>query len=190
MRLMRLRRKQAAEHEPEAPPAAAEAPPEAAPKRRRVEPRPEAPPEAAETPEPQQSSSIADFPLCPPAGRVVLQQLVSAGLPAFLFPPAVHTFETAPKAFVGEVHAIDAAGAVHIAPPPKNAPQFPVRGQSARWQVTAPKKAPPAKAPPAAKAPARRLSATATAPSGHVSRHQRGKAPAGMGLSMSKDASA
>ena len=80
------------------------------------------------------------------------------------FAGAVHTFETAPKAFVGEVHAIDTAGAVHIAPPPKNAPQFPVRGQSARWQVTAPKKAPPAKAPPAAKAPARRLSATATAP--------------------------
>ena len=172
-----------------------EAPPEAAPKRRRVEPRPEAPPEAAETPEPQQSSSIADFPLCPPAGRVVLQQLVSAGVPAFLFPPmmappafagAVHTTEMAPPAFAGAVHTIDAA----VAPPPKNAPQFPVRGQSARWQVTAPKKAPPAKAPPAAKAPARRLSATATAPSGHVSRHQRGKAPAGMGLSMSKDASA
>ena len=161
-----------------------EAPPEAAPKRRRVEPRPEAPPEAAETPEPQQSSSIADttwtdIPRCP--SRVVLQQLLSAGFPACLFPPMM-----APAASAGEVASIDAA----VAPPPKNAPQFPVRGQSARWQVTAPKKAPPAKAPPAAKAPATRLSATATAPSGHVSRHQRGKAPAGMGLSMSKDASA
>ena len=134
MRLLRLRRKQAAEHEPEAPPEAAEAPPEAAPKRRRVEPRPEAPPEAAETPESQQSSSIADIPLCPPAGRVVLQQLLSAGFPAFLFPPMM-----APPAFAGAVHTIDAA----VAPPPKNAPQFPVRGQSARWQVTAPKKAPP-----------------------------------------------
>ena len=173
-----MRQRRIAQPAPEPEP---EAPPEAAPKRRRVEARPEAPPEAAETPEPQQSSSIADIPFCPPAGRVVLQQLVSAGFHGFLFPPVM-----APPAFAGAVHRIDAA----VAPPPKNAPQFPVRGQSARWQVTAPKKAPPAKAPPAAKAPARRLSATATAPSGHVSRHQRGKAPAGMGLSMSKDASA
>ena len=129
MRRMRQRRNAQPAPEPEP-----EAPPEAAPKRRRVEPRPEAPPEAAETPEPQQSSSIADFPLCPPAGRVVFQQLVSAGVPAFLFPPMM-----APPAFAGAVHTIDAA----VAPPPKNAPQFPIRGQSARWQVTAPKKAPP-----------------------------------------------
>ena len=148
-----------------------EAPPEAAPKRRRVEPRPEAPPEAAETPEPQQSSSIADttwtdIPRCP--SRVVLQQLLSAGFPAFLFPPMM-----APAAFAGEVCrggspvAFDAA----VAPPPKNAP------------AKAPAKAPPAKAPPcsAALAPFRRLSAKATAPSGHVSRHHRGKATSGNG---------
>ena len=131
------------------------------------EPEPEAPPEAAETPEPQQSSGH----------KAYMRQYYLDHRESLL---AARTRRRCkwrlehPKP----------------PPPPKNAPQFPVRGQSARWQVTAPKKAPPAKAPPAAKAPARRLSATATAPSGHVSRHQRGKAPAGMGLSMSKDASA
>ena len=159
-----------------------EAPPEAAPKRRRVEPRPEAPPEAAETPEPQQSSSIADttwtdIPRCP--SRVVLQQLLSAGFPAFLFPPMM-----APSAFAGEVASIDAA----VAPPPKNAPaKAPAKAPPAKAPAKAPAKkpakAPPAKAPPcsAALAPFRRLSAKATAPSGHVSRHHRGKATSGNG---------
>ena len=165
-----------------------EAPPEAAPKRRRVEPRPEAPPEAAETSEPQQSSSIADttwtdIPRCP--SRVVLQQLLSAGFPAFLFPPMM-----APPAFAGEVCrggspvAFDAA----VAPPPKNAPaKAPAKAPPAKAPAKAPAKkpakAPPAKAPPcsAALAPFRRLSAKATAPSGHVSRHHRGKATSGNG---------
>ena len=146
------------------------APPEAAPKRRRVEPRPEAPPEAAETPEPQQSSGHK--------AKIVeaayMRQYYLDHRESLLERRRCKWRLEHPKP----------------PPPPKNAPQFPVRGQSARWQVTAPKKAPPAKAPPAAKAPATRLSATATAPRGHVSRHQRGKAPAGMGLSMSKDASA
>ena len=147
------------------------------------EPEPEAPPEAAETPEPQQSSGHKAEIL--EARRAYMRQYYWDHREASLERRRLERRRL--KRLEPQRPKPQGSAA-----PPKNAPQFPVRGQSARWQVTTPKKAPPAKAPPcsAALAPFRRLSAKATAPSGHVSRHHRGKAPAGMGLSMSKDASA